>query len=94
MRVGNSYPAAELKRLWELVLLQQFHDILPGSSIAWVHSDAERNYAAVAGAGRSLTKAVGGGAGTGERELLLNAAPHQRRRACAGRANRSVPGGR
>ncbi len=42
-----SYPAAELKRLWRLVLLQQFHDILPGSSIAWVHQDAERNYAAV-----------------------------------------------
>ena len=42
------YPAAELKRLWRLVLLQQFHDILPGSSIAWVHQDAERNYAAIA----------------------------------------------
>ena len=34
--------------LWQLVLLQQFHDILPGSSIAWVHRDAERNYAAIA----------------------------------------------
>ncbi len=28
------------------VLLQQFHDILPGTSIAWVHREAERNYAA------------------------------------------------
>ena len=43
-----AYPAAELKRLWQLVLLQQFHDILPGSSIAWVHQDAERNYEAIA----------------------------------------------
>ena len=40
-------PAAELQRLWQLVLLQQFHDILPGSSIAWVHQDAERNYQAI-----------------------------------------------
>ena len=48
LRVGHRYPAAELKQLWELVLLEQFHDILPGSSIAWVHSDAERNYAAIA----------------------------------------------
>ena len=47
VRAGYVYPAAELKRLWRLVLLQQFHDILPGSSIAWVHQDAERNYAAV-----------------------------------------------
>ena len=42
------YPYDELEQLWQLVLLQQFHDILPGSSIAWVHHDAERNYAAIA----------------------------------------------
>ena len=28
------------------VLLQRFHDILPGSSIAWVHQEAERKHAA------------------------------------------------
>lgn len=27
---------------WQQVLTQQFHDIIPGSSIAWVHADAER----------------------------------------------------
>lgn len=48
VRTGFDYPAAELEEVWHLVLLQQFHDILPGSSIAWVHRDAERNYAAVA----------------------------------------------
>ncbi|MGA9279614.1 alpha-mannosidase, partial [Ilumatobacter sp.] len=31
-------PIAEI---WPDVLTQQFHDILPGSSIAWVHRDAE-----------------------------------------------------
>ena len=29
------------RRLWHTVLLQQFHDILPGTSIAWVHREAE-----------------------------------------------------
>ena len=81
VRTGGSfaYPAAELKRLWQLVLLQQFHDILPGSSIAWVHQDAERNYEAV---GTALEALIGQAAaamlGPGERQFLLNAAPHIR----------------
>jgi alpha-mannosidase len=74
-----AYPAAELKRLWQLVLLQQFHDILPGSSIAWVHQDAERNYQAI---GEALEAIIGQAAaavlGNGERTFLLNAAPHAR----------------
>lgn len=32
---------ADVDELWKEVLTQQFHDILPGSSIAWVHRDAE-----------------------------------------------------
>jgi alpha-mannosidase len=44
VRVGAAYPADELRRCWETVLLHQFHDILPGSSIAWVHEEAERRY--------------------------------------------------
>ncbi len=73
------YPAAELKRLWRLVLLQQFHDILPGSAIAWVHQDAERNYAAISA---DLETLIGQAAavllGEGSRTFLLNAAPHER----------------
>ena len=79
VRTGFSYPAAELKRLWRLVLLQQFHDILPGSSIAWVHQDAERNYAAV---GAQLEVIIADAAaavlGAGDTDFLLNAAPHGR----------------
>ena len=74
-----SYPAEELKRLWRLVLLQQFHDILPGSSIAWVHQDAERNYAAIsAGLEAIIAQAAAALLGEGTREFLLNAAPHAR----------------
>ncbi|HEX6657170.1 MAG TPA: glycoside hydrolase family 38 C-terminal domain-containing protein, partial [Ilumatobacter sp.] len=39
--------APDLDELWRQVLTQQFHDIIPGSSIAWVHADAERVHAAV-----------------------------------------------
>ncbi|SEE91969.1 alpha-mannosidase [Arthrobacter alpinus] len=42
------YPYEELDRLWKLVLLNQFHDILPGSSIAWVHREAAESYARIA----------------------------------------------
>ncbi|MDD5200980.1 MAG: glycoside hydrolase family 38 C-terminal domain-containing protein [Terrimicrobiaceae bacterium] len=43
----QAYPAAELERLWKIVLLNQFHDILPGSSIREVHEESKRDYAEV-----------------------------------------------
>lgn len=49
LRDGSAYPYDELDRIWKIVLLQQFHDILPGSSIAWVHREAVATYAALAG---------------------------------------------
>ncbi|WP_421759013.1 alpha-mannosidase [Devosia sp.] len=41
---GAPYPAAELWDLWQIVLLNQFHDILPGSSIGAVYDDSDRDY--------------------------------------------------
>ncbi|MGN0995636.1 MAG: alpha-mannosidase [Candidatus Ventricola sp.] len=38
------YPAQTLDRCWKGVLLNQFHDILPGSSIARVYDEARRLY--------------------------------------------------
>lgn len=79
VRVGFAYPAAELEQIWRLVLLQQFHDILPGSSIAWVHRDAERNYAAVARRLEAIIDdATGALAGAGSTPMVFNAAPHAR----------------
>jgi alpha-mannosidase len=49
VRGVSPYPVEELRSIWKTVLLQQFHDILPGSSIAWVHREAEENYARVIG---------------------------------------------
>jgi alpha-mannosidase len=41
---GYRYPAAELHRAWELVLLNQFHDIIPGSSIGEVYTESLAQY--------------------------------------------------
>jgi len=37
---GKGYPVEELDKLWKLLLTHQFHDILPGSSIAAVNDEA------------------------------------------------------
>ena len=52
---GGDYPRAELERLWKLLLLQQFHDILPGSSIRLVYEDAERDFAEIEAGIAALT---------------------------------------
>lgn len=41
---GRDYPQNSLKAAWEKVLMNQFHDILPGSSIHPVYRDAEESY--------------------------------------------------
>ncbi|MFJ2661792.1 alpha-mannosidase [Arthrobacter koreensis] len=76
VRCGTDYPYQELEAAWKTVLLGQFHDILPGSSIAWVYQDAERAYAETAEqleriTGRALRALAGDGTGT----LVFNAAP-------------------
>lgn len=89
---GFVYPYEELGALWEATLLLQFHDILPGSSIAWVHREAEQKHAEIAArteriianAARALTGSAGGVAdGAPQDELaapwLLNTAPVPRR---------------
>ncbi|KAI5117584.1 hypothetical protein M0805_004579 [Coniferiporia weirii] len=49
-----TYPRQQIDELWEKVLLCQFHDVLPGSSIGMVYEDAEVYYAEVAKKGRAL----------------------------------------
>ena len=97
VRTGFAYPYQQLDRIWKTVLLHQFHDILPGSSIAWVHREAERTYAEVAeelnGIVDAALRALGGAAGTGDGgdggdggTLVFNAAPHARGGVAAGGA--------
>ncbi|MFJ9824375.1 alpha-mannosidase [Streptomyces sp. NPDC101160] len=90
VRAGLPYPYAELDRLWKTVLLHQFHDILPGSSIAWVHREAEATYAAVAEElGGIIDRAQRALAGDGDGELVFNSAPHSRAGIPAGGALRA-----
>jgi len=90
---GYAYPYEELERLWKTVLLHQFHDILPGSSIAWVHREARETYARVhreleeivTAAQRALAGGDGGDDGDGV-TVVFNGAPHARRGIPAGGA--------
>ncbi|MEU2776701.1 glycoside hydrolase family 38 C-terminal domain-containing protein [Streptomyces sp. NPDC007162] len=81
VRRGSRYPYEALDRLWKTVLLHQFHDILPGTSIAWVHREAEETYGAVA---RELTQIIEeaqrtlAGDGPEGGLVVFNAAPHAR----------------
>ncbi|MFE9879092.1 alpha-mannosidase [Streptomyces sp. NPDC005784] len=79
VRTGFPYPYEELDRLWKTVLLHQFHDILPGSSIAWVHREARRTYERVAvELGAVIDAAQRALAGDGSTALVFNSAPHSR----------------
>ncbi|MPY51028.1 alpha-mannosidase [Streptomyces acidicola] len=74
---GYSYPYDKLDRLWKTVLLHQFHDILPGSSIAWVHREAEAEYARVAKEVEALTAEAIAALGTGDAHVF-NTSPLER----------------
>jgi alpha-mannosidase len=73
------YPYDDLDRIWKTVLRLQFHDILPGSSIAWVHREARETdaqiraelEATIATAQRLLV-------GAGNVDMCFNAAPQSR----------------
>lgn len=71
---GYAYPYDALDRLWKTVLLHQFHDILPGSSIAWVHREARDTYAAVAAELTGITGTALGALGAAGAPGALEAA--------------------
>jgi alpha-mannosidase len=85
VRLGADYPYERLGKHWRTVLLNQFHDILPGSSIAWVYRVAEAQYAELATDLEQLItdlQALLAGAADPvdrtAREIVFNAAPQER----------------
>ncbi|MBD8045078.1 alpha-mannosidase [Arthrobacter sp. Sa2BUA2] len=87
VRTGTPYPYEALEQAWHTVLLQQFHDILPGTSIAWVHQEAERNYARVAAELEALIDdAARALLGSGSTTVVLNAGPYPQQGVPAGGA--------
>ena len=76
VRAGAPYPYDELDELWQEVLLLQFHDILPGTAIAWVHREAEASHERITERLEGLIDAaLRALAGAGTRRLAVNAAP-------------------
>ena len=49
-------PVEELDQAWKTLLLHQFHDIIPGSSIHWVYDDTAADHASV----RAITDRIRG----------------------------------
>ncbi len=85
LRAGADYPYDAIDQLWREVLLEQFHDILPGSSIRWVHRESRQHYAdLIARLEALITQALGLLAaanpatqdGLAATQVLANPAPH------------------
>jgi len=73
---GADYPYETLRSAWQTVLLHQFHDILPGSSIRWVNREARSTYADLE---RTLTDLIDAAhhalTGDGDTPVGFNAGP-------------------
>jgi alpha-mannosidase len=79
---GSNYPAEQLETAWKTLLLNQFHDILPGSSINEVYQDTHRMLGeVVATATRLRDDALGSltGSGNAGHFTISNAGLHPRR---------------
>ncbi|MFD4859425.1 alpha-mannosidase [Streptomyces atratus] len=75
---GHPYPYEALDRLWKTVLLHQFHDILPGSSIAWVHREAHETYERVREQLADLVADAVAALGGAKALVALNSSPYRR----------------
>ncbi|MBI5670325.1 MAG: alpha-mannosidase [Chloroflexi bacterium] len=51
---NHPYPQDAIAKAWELICLNQFHDILPGSSIGPVYVDSDRDYRTIRELGETV----------------------------------------
>ena len=54
-----NYPAKEFDEMWKTILLNQFHDIIPGSSITPVYEDSRKQYEKIKLLSEELLEKVG-----------------------------------
>jgi alpha-mannosidase len=70
-----AYPQSELNSGWEIILHNQFHDVLPGTSIPEVFEDSRADYARVEEIGRAVLEraqeALGGRIHTNEEAAIV-----------------------
>ena len=55
LKYQRAYPKQELDRLWKLTLLNQFHDVLPGTSIGPVYRDTHAHHKEIIRDGTKLS---------------------------------------
>ncbi len=53
---GEEYPFEEIEELWEILLKNQFHDILPGSSVKEVYETTAKEHKQLLAESKELTK--------------------------------------
>lgn len=79
MAVGCTYPYAAMEKAWKKVLLNQFHDILPGSSIARVYKEALVLHNEAIDCGITLAKqSIADIANSGNATLIFNSLSWER----------------
>ena len=77
LQSGYEYPAAELREAWRELLVMQFHDVLPGTSIGWVHDEAMTRLAEVETAAEAICgQALSELAGDRPATVFATASPH------------------
>ncbi|KAJ7581083.1 glycoside hydrolase family 38 protein [Mycena floridula] len=83
VRTSYEYPKKTLEEMWEDTLLNQFHDVLPGSAIGMVYDDAEVIYKRIMKRGHSIIeaalKALGNASVNSSSPVPLNTTPFARR---------------
>ena len=57
---GDAFPAKKLHDGWEMILTNQFHDIIPGSSIKEVYDQSAIDYEKILGIGKDITCGIRG----------------------------------
>ena len=77
---AGPYPSAALETAWKKLMLNQFHDILPGSSIDWVYEETNRDLSEVAKTANEISAdSIRRLAGTGDQLCAFNVNSHARR---------------
>jgi len=54
--LGCNYPQKQLQDGWDVILLNQFHDIIPGSCVSEVYQTTDKEYAGIMANGEALAQ--------------------------------------
>ena len=81
---GAVYPKERIQNAWEIICLNQFHDIIPGSSIKKVYEDSKEQYEEILAEGSAIKQnalnAISSKIGLDKSSVVVfNPAPFERR---------------